>query len=82
MDRKCTVNVSFLIDLRFNLILPLILGSRVDGLAFDKESRLLYYTDTTHHTIGIYNPDGSFHKLLVKAAVLNPRAIVLDPTNG
>lgn len=62
----------------------LFLGSRIDGLAFEPFSRLLYYTDTGRHEIGIMNPSGIFRKVLVRGedVIHNPRAIALDSEGG
>ncbi len=55
--------------------------SRIEGLAFDSESQLLYYTDAGLNLVAVMSTFEKYHKVLVKN-IVNPRAIVLDPTKG
>ena len=57
-------------------------GARIDAIALEPESRLLYYTDMGKHFIGITNPSGTHHKVLIATNITQPRAIALDPDNG
>ncbi len=57
-------------------------GARIDGLAFEPESRLLYYTDMARNFIGVTTPTGSYHKILVRGNMTQLRALVLDPDHG
>ena len=58
-------------------------GARIDGLAFEPESRLLYYTDMGRNRIGITTPSGSYHKVLLSSNNMTQlRAIELDPEHG
>ena len=55
--------------------------SRIEGVAFDTESQLLYYTDSRRNIVAVMNPSGRYHKVLIRG-INSPRAIVLDPANG
>ena len=55
--------------------------SRIEGLAFDSESQLLYYTDAGLNLVAVMSTFEKYHKVLVRN-IVNPRAIVLDPTKG
>ncbi|ELT98196.1 hypothetical protein CAPTEDRAFT_227414 [Capitella teleta] len=59
-------------------------NSRIDGLAFEPISRLLYFTDTGRNEIGVMNPTGVNRKILVRDATVihRPRGIALDSING
>lgn len=56
--------------------------TRIDGLAFEAQSRVLYFTDLGRDVVGIMNPVTSFQKVLIHDGISRPRAIVLDPDNG
>ena len=60
--------------------------SRVDGLAVDVISKLIYYTDTRQHSIGVISYDGRLDKTLLTQIdhplLVSPRGIVLDTTAG
>ena len=51
-------------------------------MAFEPESRLLYYTDMGRNRIGVTTPSGSYHKVILASNLTQIRAIVLDPDNG
>ena len=53
-----------------------------DGIALDTISRLVYYTDTGNDVIGVISMDGKYMKTLVNDDLDEPRAIVVDNTNG
>ena len=53
-----------------------------DGIALDTISRLIYYTDTGNDVIGVISMDGKYMKTLVNDDLDEPRAIVVDNTNG
>ena len=57
-------------------------GARIDGVAFEPESRLLYYTDMGRNRIGVTTPSGSYHKVILASNLTQIRAIELDPDNG
>ena len=57
-------------------------GGRVDGLAFEPFSRLLYYTDVLRAVVGLMDYRGGQHKVLVTEGISRPQAIVLDSARG
>ncbi|XP_072033433.1 uncharacterized protein [Amphiura filiformis] len=57
-------------------------GIRVDGLAIDRVSRLIYWTDADSNTTSVARLDGSKRKTLIIDNLDQPRAIALDIANG
>ena len=61
-------------------------ASRIDGLAVDVTSQLIYYTDVGLNSVGVINYDGSVDKTLLtyidNSLIVAPRGIVLDTTRG
>lgn len=53
-----------------------------EGLAIDRSSQLLIYTDAGMKVIGMMTLSGSAHKFLFDTVLDEPRAIVLDTRNG
>ena len=53
-----------------------------DGLAVDWIGRNLYWCDKGTDTIEVSNLDGQFRKVLINNGLQEPRAIIVDPSNG
>ncbi|XP_021364410.1 low-density lipoprotein receptor-related protein 4-like [Mizuhopecten yessoensis] len=53
-------------------------GSKMDGIAMDVTSRLIFYTDTGYDEIGFINADTFVKTIVVDTNLDEPRAIVLD----
>jgi len=55
---------------------------RPDGVAVDWVARNIYWTDTGTDHIEVARLNGSYRKVLISEALLEPRAIVVDPLDG
>ncbi|PVD26094.1 hypothetical protein C0Q70_13762 [Pomacea canaliculata] len=53
-----------------------------EGIAIDYVSRNIFFTDSKLDTLEVSRLDGSFRKTLFNTDMVNPRAIVLDPSQG
>lgn len=53
-----------------------------DGIAVDWIGRNLYWCDKGRDTIEVSKLDGRFRKVLIKDGLEEPRAIVVDPSEG
>ena len=56
--------------------------SRVEGIAVDFMSRLLFYTDSGNDNIVMLTLDGTQEKIVVNSSLSEPKAIELDSING
>ena len=57
-------------------------GSRIDGIALEPESQLLYYADVTQHQISVMDTTGSYVKHLIAEDLLQPRGLAIDANHG
>lgn len=53
-----------------------------EGLAVDWVSRTLFWTDSEMDRIEVASLDGKYRKVIIDENLVNPRAIVVDPTQG
>ena len=65
---------------RFCLVWVVV--SAPNGLAVDPLSGLVYYTDAGLDIIGVLNFDLSWHRVLYRDGLQEPRAIALHPVAG
>lgn len=65
--------------LNWNLLTDL--GSP-EGVAIDHLSRTVFWTDSVKDRIEVASLDGSQRRVLVDSELVNPRAIITDPSNG
>ena len=56
--------------------------SRVEGIAVDFMSRLLFYTDSGNDNIVMLTLDGTQERIVVNSSLSEPKAIELDSING
>ena len=52
----------------------------VDGLAWDWISEKLYWTDYCQDDIEVYDPTSGYRAILFNTGLIEPHAIVVDPT--
>ena len=52
------------------------------GLAWDWINKKLYWTDYCNDDIVVYDPATQARKVLIDLDLIEPRAIVIDPTTG
>uniref|UniRef100_A0A673FV08 Nidogen-1-like n=1 Tax=Sinocyclocheilus rhinocerous TaxID=307959 RepID=A0A673FV08_9TELE len=71
----------FLITLIFILIFVSDLSSP-EGIAIDHLGRNMFWTDSMKDRIEVSSLDGSQRRVLINTDLVNPRAILTDPTNG
>ncbi len=62
-------------------LLPLI-ASKVDGIAVDYISRVLYYVDSGNDIIGVMDLNLTFAITLIVLDLDKPRGITIDPIGG
>ncbi|KAL9988032.1 hypothetical protein ACROYT_G002429, partial [Oculina patagonica] len=55
---------------------------RIDGLAVEWESDLIYWTDNTNKRIEVAQLDGENRRSLITSGTRTPRGIVVDPRKG
>jgi len=55
---------------------------KVDGIAVEWESGLIYWTDYIYERIEVAKLNGSSRKTLVFNNLTNPRGIAVDPRRG
>lgn len=53
-----------------------------EGLAIDHLSRTVFWTDSVKDRIEVASLDGSQRRVLVDSDLVNPRAIITDPSSG
>uniref|UniRef100_A0A671RBF1 Nidogen-1-like n=1 Tax=Sinocyclocheilus anshuiensis TaxID=1608454 RepID=A0A671RBF1_9TELE len=71
----------FMITLIFILIFVSDIGSP-EGIAIDHLGRNMFWTDSMKDRIEVSSLDGSQRRVLINTDLVNPRAILTDPTNG
>ncbi len=67
------------------LIFKLIFVSDIsspEGIAIDHLGRNVFWTDSMKDRIEVSSLDGSQRRVLINTDLVNPRAILTDPTNG
>ena len=57
-------------------------AATLDGLAVDSRSRLLFYSDAGNDIIAMMTMSTLAHRTIINSSLDNPRAIVLDTTDG
>lgn len=53
-----------------------------EGVAIDHLSRTVFWTDSVKDRIEVASLDGSQRRVLVDSELVNPRAIITDPSSG
>ena len=53
-----------------------------EGLAIDWLSRNMYVTDSELDIIAVMTTNGTYRKTIINEDLVNPRAIVVDPSRG
>lgn len=53
-----------------------------EGIAIDHLGRNMFWTDSMKDRIEVSSLDGSKRRVLIDTGLVNPRAILTDPTNG
>lgn len=56
--------------------------SSPEGIAIDHLGRNVFWTDSMKDRIEVSSLDGSQRRVLINTDLVNPRAILTDPTNG
>lgn len=52
------------------------------GLSWDWINQKLYWTDYSEDDIEVYDPSTQVRRILIDTGLIEPRAIVVDPTTG
>ena len=52
----------------------------IDGLAWDWIAGNLYWTDYCQDDIEVFNPQSGHQTVIINSGLIEPRAIVVDPT--
>lgn len=53
-----------------------------EGLAIDYLGRTMFWTDSVKDVIEVASLDGSQRRVIIDSDLVNPRAIITDPSNG
>lgn len=53
-----------------------------EGIAIDHLGRTMFWTDSAKDHIEVASLDGSNRRVLINTDLVNPRAIIADPSNG
>ena len=53
-----------------------------EGLAWDWINQKIYWTDRCDDDIEVYDPITTYRRVLFDTGLINPYAIVVDPTTG